>query len=124
MLAKAVLAEYPTAFTCSRYVRVPSSFPAVSIMEISNIVDTSRIDSAHEEKFSVITYDINVYSDSKIDAKGEAKHIIQIINAKMAKYNFVRQSLQTIDNEGDKSIYRINARYVATISIDGKLSLT
>ncbi len=124
VLARAVLAEYPNAFTSSRYVRVPSSFPAVSIAEISNVIDVSRIDSSHEEKYSVVTYDVNIYSNLTTGAKDEAKRIAQIIDEKMTKYNFIRQSLQPIDNENDMAIYRINARYTATISDKGKLSLT
>jgi hypothetical protein len=112
-IARAIRNEFPGAFVTGEYVRVPSSFPHVSIVESDNYMTGRHLDSSDEEKFSTVMYEVNVYSNKATGKKNECKYIIGLIDHMMYARNFTRLSLNPVPNLEDATIYRITARYRA-----------
>lgn len=90
---------------------VNSRFPAVSIIEKSNTVDKSAIDSGAVENYVDLMYEVNVYSNLSFGKKQQAKEIAKLIDSIFEQMGFVRIICYPIDNLADPSIYRIFARY-------------
>lgn len=112
-----VTAEYPDAYVSSRVVAVPASFPAVSIVESSNV--EYMPDGGDAERFSAVTYTVNVYSNAGSDGKEECKAIAGIVSARMRFMNFSRTMCEPVDNAADPSIYRMVLRFTGAVSDDG-----
>ena len=101
-----VSGEYPEA---------PASFPLVTVREIGNSVYQRTASSAGLENHASIAYEINVFSAKINGKKRECKDIAQRIDAAMLGRGFYRTMLSPIPNYADKTIYRITARYGATV---------
>lgn len=112
-LANIVRAGWPGAFVTGEYVRSPSKFPHVSIVEADNYMSVGRLDSSPEEKYATVMYEINVYTNDTTGKKAKAKAIIDLIDKKMYAMNFTRLSRTVVPNMEDSTIYRITARYRA-----------
>lgn len=120
MAARAVLESYPDAFTTSEDTPVPASFPAVSVKESDNAEASSTHDTSGEELYANVTYDVNIYSNLTAGgaAKRQARDIARIIDSVMREKNFTRTFMQPVQNLADTSVYRLTARYVATVRHD------
>lgn len=112
-IADAIEAEYPGSTVEGVYVRSPSSFPHVSIVESDNYITTRRQDSADEERFATVMYEVNVYSNKASTKKSECRSILNLIDRMMYQRNFTRISMAPVPNLEDASIYRLTARYRA-----------
>lgn len=90
--------------------RFPSSFPFASVVQADSTTRTDTIDSGNYENHVNVMYEVNVYSNSTKDRKGEAKAILAVIDKYMITHGFSRtsQSPATMDNA---TIYRLIARY-------------
>ena len=119
--AKAVLEIEPEAFTTSTYVAAPASFPALHVSEISNVTDTRHMDSALKEKFSIVTYQSDVYSNLRSGAKRQAKKMAQAVDEAMLAMGLTRTYMGTVSNPADTSVYRISARYTAVAGDDKRI---
>jgi hypothetical protein len=113
-----VRAVYPDIYMTGEYVRSPSSFPAVSLVEMDNTVYTSTQTSTELENHASLMYEVNVYSNKTKGKKTECKDIITLIDKNMAELGFSRIMLQPIPNMDDATIYRMTARYRAVVSKD------
>lgn len=120
-VARAVLAEYPGAFTSSSYVAAPASFPAVSLAEISSVTDKSTLDSSGRELMSELTFEANAYSDLRVGAKAQARAIAAIIDREMVAMNMTRTYSSQTENITDSSVYRHTMRYVCKAGEDGRI---
>ena len=112
-IANAITTSYPTAFVTSEYVHAPSQFPHISIVEMDNYMTRDRLDSSDSEKYSTLTYEINVYSNKTSGKKSECRAIMSLIDTMMYNANFVRLSMTPVPNMEDATIYRLVARYQA-----------
>lgn len=99
----------------SVYDPTPSSFPSVSVIEEDNRTYRKSQDDVAKEHHAEVLYTVNVYSNKKNGAKGEAKKIFAIVDNTLQGFKFTRTSMIP-DSNADKSIYRIVARYEAIIS--------
>lgn len=113
-----VRAVYPDIYMTGEYVKSPSSFPAVSLVEMDNAVYTSTQTSTEYENHVTVMYEVNVYSNKTKGKKSECKNIISLIDKEMTFLGFSRSMLQPIPNMDDATIYRMTARYKAVISKD------
>lgn len=86
-------------------------FPAVSIIEKSNTIDTTAIDSGSIENYADLMYEVNVYTNLVSGKKQQAKKITRFIDDIFEQMGFVRIICYPIDNLADPSIYRIFIRY-------------
>jgi hypothetical protein len=120
-VATKVRERFPNIFMTGEYVSSPSSFPAVSLMEMDNSVREDTIDSGSNENHANVMYEVNVYSNKTTGKKSECKTIIALIDAEMAAMGFVRSTLTPVPNEYDSTIYRMVGRYRAAVSSDHKI---
>lgn len=120
-VAEAVRAVYPSAFMSGEYVRTPSKFPFVSLIEMSNTAYDRTQSSGGLENHASLMYEVNVYSNKKSGKKSECKAIATLIDNELAALGFSRTMLQPVPNMDDATIYRMTGRYTAVISKDKKL---
>ena len=120
--ARRVLDKYPDCLTSSMNVYAPASFPAVSISEAGNRLDVSRCDSSGRENAAIVEYDVQVFSNLKTGARSQAKKLLQIVDEYLTSMNFRRTVKTQGESAKDPSIYRITARYTASVDKSGKIS--
>lgn len=120
-VATKVREQFPNIFMTGEYVKSPSSFPAASLVEMDNASREDTIDSGSNENHVNVMYEANVYSNKTTGKKSECKEIIALIDAEMLTMGFVRSTITPIPNEYDSTIYRMVARYRASVSADHKI---
>ena len=120
-VAKRVREQFPNIFMVGEYVKSPSSFPAVSLVEMDNSIHESTVDSGSNENHANVMYEVNVYSNKTTGKKSECKAIIALIDTEMTEMGFVRSTLTPVPNEYDSTIYRMVGRYRAAVSTDNKI---
>lgn len=101
-------------FITGEYIDAPSKFPAVSIIEASNIV-YQKMRTTNIENHAKVMYEVNVYSNLSGFKKAEAEAILSVIDDEFAKLNFTRIMWAPASNIQDATIYRVVARYEAVI---------
>ena len=114
-IARAILAEHPEAYVSSEHVEAPPQFPAVSIIETTNVANEEAEDSSGEEVMAALTYTANVYSNSQSSAKQECKAILNVIDRRMRLCNMTRVMSSAVDNARDPTVYRMIARYTGLV---------
>ena len=112
-IAVALRNTFSGIFVSGEYVKAPSRFPHVSIVEMDNYTSTDRLDTSDTERFSTVMYEVNVYSNKASGKKTECKEIMAFLDDLMYKMNFKRLSLAPVPNMDDATIYRMTARYRA-----------
>ena len=117
-VAESVRAAYPSVFISGEYVRTPSKFPFVSLIEMSNTAYDRTQTSGSLENHASLMYEVNVYSNKKSGKKSECKAIAALIDNELATLGFSRTMLQPIPNMDDATIYRMTGRYTAVVSKD------
>lgn len=115
-VASRVREQFPGIFVTGEYVKSPSSFPAVSLVEMDNSVREATVDSGSNENHANVMYEVNVYSNKTAGKKSECKAIIALIDTEMTAMGFVRSTLTPVQNEYDSTIYRMVGRYRAAVS--------
>ena len=120
-VAKAVRVAFPSVSIKGEYVRAPSEFPFVSLVEMSNTAYDRTQSSGSLENHASLMYEVNVYSNKKSGKKSECKAIATLIDNELAALGFSRTMLQPIPNMDDATIYRMTGRYTAVISNDKTL---
>lgn len=114
-ISKALKASaYANTLVVSDYTDTPSSFPCVSVIESDNYTYRNTQDGDLKEHHTNVMYEVNVYSNKKNTSKSEAKAILEIVDTAFQNIKFTRTFKNNIPN-GDKSIYRMVARYSAVI---------
>lgn len=112
-----VSAVYPTAFITGEYVKSPSEFPAISLVEMENI-HYEKTMTVNPENHVTVTYEVNVYSNLLKGKKAECKAIFSVVDKELASMGFTRAALTHVPNMDDSTIYRMTGRYRAVISAD------
>ena len=120
-VATKVREQFPDIYMVGEYVKSPSTFPAVSLMEMDNATRTDTIDSGANENHANVMYEVNVFSNKTTGKKSECKTIIALIDQEMLALGFVRATLTPVPNMNDSTIYRMVGRYRATVSADNKI---
>ena len=121
IVSKSVREKYPSVFISGEYVRTPSKFPFVSLIEMGNTAYDRTQTSGSLENHASLMYEVNVYSNKRSGKKTECKEIATLIDDELAALGFSRTMLQPIPNLDDATIYRMTGRYTAVISKDKKL---
>ena len=118
IIAQSVRMAYPGACVVGEYVKSPSRFPSVSIVEINNVAYENTQTSGSLENHTDITYEVNIYSNKTSGKKSECKAIASLIDNEFATLGFSRSMLQPIPNMDDATIYRMLGRYRGVVSKD------
>lgn len=118
---KAIKAKYPKANVSSQYVKAPTSFPHVSIIEEDNYIDQSMISTTDTEHSVKVMYSVNIYVNDIDKKKNIAKDIANIIDNAFQSLRF-RRALKLVVPNMDNGIYRMTMRFNGTVSksINGK----
>ena len=118
IVATAVRNAYPDIYMIGEYVKSPSKFPCVSLVEIDNSAYLRTQTDSSVENHAELMYELNVYSNKKSGKKSECKAIAELIDNELAALDFSRTMLQPIPNMDDATIYRMLGRYRAVVSKD------
>lgn len=118
IVSKKVREKYPTIFMTGEYVKSPSSFPCVSLIEVDNQIYRNTRSTDCIENHAQVLYEVNVYSNKKSGKKAECKEIISFIDVELQALGFTRTLMNPVPNEEDATIYRMVGRYRAIVSKD------
>lgn len=118
-VATAVRAAHSGVTVTGEYTRKPSKFPAVTLDETENVVVGELVDSSKEERFSGLTYRLQVFSNKTSGKKAEARAIFATADEVMRSLGFRRVTYTTIPEIYESTIYSITATYEAVIGADG-----
>lgn len=106
----------PDLLMMSEYVKSPSSFPFISLVEIDNATFRNTQSTDGNENHVAVTYELNVYSNKTSGKKAECKALAGFIDEILLGMNFTRTMLEPVPNQDEATIYRILGRYRAVIS--------
>ena len=120
-IAATVRTKYSDACVVGEYVKSPSKFPCVSVVEIDNSAYDNTQTSGSLENHASVTYEVNIYSNKTSGKKSECKAIAALIDNEFATLGLSRTMLQPIPNVDDATIYRITGRYKAVVSKDKQI---
>nr|DAZ23216.1 MAG TPA: hypothetical protein [Caudoviricetes sp.] len=112
-IAQALREAFPGINVSGEYVRTPSSFPHVSIVEQDNYPTTEHLSTSDTEQFVTLMYEINIYSNKTTGKKAQCRNIMKVIDDLMYRRNFIRTAMSPVPNLENATIYRIVARYQA-----------
>lgn len=112
-IAETLREVFPGIETSGEYVKAPSAFPHVSIVEQDNYPTLTRLSTSDNEEFATIMYEVNVYSNKSSGKKAQCRSIMKVIDDLMYRRNFTRISLSPVPNLENATIYRLVARYRA-----------
>lgn len=106
----------PDLLMMSEYVKSPSSFPFISLVEIDNATFRNTQSTDGNENHVAVTYELNVYSNKTSGKKAECKALAGFIDEILLNMNFTRTMLEPVPNQDEATIYRMLGRYRAVIS--------
>lgn len=107
-----------TVKTGTTYTTSQSEFPYVTLIVMDNSINERYIDSSGIENAVSIMVEVNVYSNKSSGKKEECKKLIKTIDDTLSGLNLVRTFCQPTPNLEDATIYRMTARYRATVDKD------
>lgn len=116
-IAESLRNIYDGIFVSGEYTDVPARFPAVTIVESDNAV-VQRMRTINIENAVSLMYEVNVYTNTEGYKKSEAKDIMETIDNEFVNLGFTRTMCNPISNLSDARIYRIVARYTASVDKD------
>ena len=112
-IAVALRETFPGIDVSGEYVKAPSAFPHVSIVEQDNYPTLEHLSTSDKEQFATLMYEVNVYSNKSTSKKSQCRNIMKVIDDLMYQRNFTRISLPPTPNLENASISRLVARYRA-----------
>ena len=115
-VSEKVREQYPEVFMTGEYVKSPSSFPCVSLIETDNQIYRNTRTSGCIENHAQVVYEVNVYSNKQRGKKAECKEILGFIDRQLEALGFTRTLMAPVPNEVDATVYRMVARYRAIVS--------
>ena len=118
-MARVVYDQWPEAYVSGEHVERPSSFPCVTIIETVNQTATAMADSSLEENGAILSYTVNVYSNSISSAKQQCRAIMSNLDDAFRARNFTRTFTRPVNNAADPTVYRLVSRFIGVIGKDG-----
>lgn len=103
--------KFPGIMVSGEYTPSPASFPAVTVAEIDNSVVRRMATAGRIENASMLTYEVNIYTNRSGYKKLDAKEIMLAVDECLSGMGFVRTMCNPVPNLQDSSIYRLTARY-------------
>jgi len=98
----------------------PPKFPCTCIEQADDYVYTPGIDSADNENYTVLVYEVITYSNKTGGKKSECKAIMATVDEFFSRKGFIRTTRTPISLD-DSTKYRIFARYEAVVSKQNKI---
>lgn len=116
-VADRLRAQYPGIFVTGDVSFSPARFPAVSVVETGNSV-VANMRTRVIENAALVMYEVNVYSNKTGYSKIEAKEILSVVDDVLVGLGFTRAYSNPVQNLEDRNVFRIVARYEATVDKD------
>ena len=110
---------HPGTVVTGEYTRQPSQFPALTLDETQNVTVSQLEDSSKEERFSGLTYRLQVFSNKVSGKKAEARTIFATADQLMRSMGFRRITYTTTPEIYDSTIYSVTATYEAVVDVNG-----
>lgn len=110
VVATALRSSFSNIYVTGEAVDAPSKFPCVVFYEDDNYISQVDMDSSWDEKFAVLRYRVDIYSNKASGRKSEAKAIRAVIEPLLYRRNFTRFSSTPINDMGD-NIYHVVTTY-------------
>lgn len=120
-VAATVREAHPGITVTGEYTRQPSKFPTVTLDETQNVTVDSLEDSSKEERFSGLTYRLQVFSNKTSGKKAEARNIFATADNEMRRLGFRRITYTTVPEIYDSTVYSISATYEAVADASGTI---
>ena len=119
-VSTALRAEYPNMNPLSGARQpAPEDLPVAVGMEMDNSTYQRTLDSSGTENHATVMWQWEAYSNKSVGRKTECKAIMAIIDEQMFGMGFLRVGSAPMEMpNANASIYRMVARYRATISKD------
>ena len=116
----ALRAKYPNMNPSSGEKQpTPADMPTSVGREMDNSTYSRSLDSSGKENHATVMWQWEAYSNKSVGRKTECKAIMAIIDDEMQDMGFLRVGSAPMETpNADVSIYRMVARYRATISTD------
>ena len=121
LVATRLREEHAPITVTGEYTRQPSKFPTVTLDEIENLTVARLEDSEGAEKYSALTYRLQVFSNKQSGKKAEARAIFNTANSVLYNLGFRRVTYTTTPEIYESTIYSITATYEAIASVDGTI---
>jgi hypothetical protein len=118
-VAKEVRDSHTGVTVVGENTRKPSKFPTVTLDESENVMVDRLEDSSKEEKFTGVTYRLQVFSNKQNGKKAEARAIFATADAEMRRLGFQRVTFTTTPEIYESTVYQITATYEAVVSAAG-----
>ena len=118
-MARVVCEQWPNAYVSGEHVERPAAFPCVTIIETVNQTATQMADSSFEENGAILSYTVNVYSNSLSEAKQQCRAIMSALDDAFRARNFTRTFTRPVNNAADPTVYRLVSRFIGVIGKDG-----
>ena len=116
-IATALREKYDGIFVSGEFTDLPAKFPAVTIVESDNSI-VQRMRTTNIENAVSVMYEANIYTNTVGYKKSEAKDILKVVDDEFSKMGSARILCNPVANLSDATIYRIVARYQASIDKD------
>ena len=113
--------EHPGITMTGEYTRQPSKFPTATLDEIENVTVDRLEDSSAAERFSGLTYRLQVFSNKQSGKKAEARAIFATANGVLRSLGFRRITYSTTPEIYESTIYSITATYEAIADVNGTI---
>ena len=118
-VAVMVREAHPGIMVTGEYTRQPSKFPTLTLDETQNVMVDRLQDSSEEERFSGLTYRLQVFSNKTSGKKAEAREIFATADETMRGMGFRRMTYTTTPEIYDSTVYSITATYEAVVDENG-----
>ena len=114
VVATALRSSFSGIYVTGEAVDAPSKFPCVVFYEDDNYISQVDMDSSWDEKFAVLRYRVDIYSNKASGRKSEAKAIRAVIEPLLYRRNFTRFSSTPINDMGDNIFHVVTTYRVKT----------
>ena len=112
---------HPGITVTGEYTRQPSKLPAATLDEIENVTVSTLEDSSVAERYSGLTYRLQIFSNKRSGKKAEARAIFSTADSVMRGLGFRRVTYTTTPEIYESTIYSITATYEAIADVNGTI---
>lgn len=114
IVATELRSQFEGIYVTGEAVDAPSQFPCVVFYEDDNYISQEDMDSSWDEKYAVLRYRVDIYSNKTNGRKSEVKAIRAAIEPLLYRRNFTRFSSTPINDMGDKIFHVVTTYRVKT----------
>lgn len=118
-VANEVKAKHADTTVMGENVSQPASFPCVAMDETLNI--PAELDFGGSEKYSAITYRVQVFSNSEAGKRATAREIFKTVCGVMARLGLVRKTYTPTPDVYNADIYQITGTFEGVVRQDGMI---